>query len=159
MRVGKTGRAYPVKSLEERFREKFVQGSVEECWEWLASKNGAGYGQINTCPPHIPSGKMIAAHRLALILATGKEGEVAMHLCDNPGCVNPNHLRWGTTLENVADRTTKGRSGNPGAKLTAKQVKEIRETFTGDYKELSERFGVDRLTLWRIITRRSWKNI
>ena len=55
----------------------------------------------------------LRAHRAALILYAGEPEDpdnCAIHLCDNPGCVNPEHLRWGTVSENNWDKIKKGRN-------------------------------------------------
>lgn len=78
------------------------------------------------------SGTHIKAHRLAWAMHNGADpaGLVIMHTCDNPPCVNPEHLVAGTTLDNQADKVRKGRQAsgdNHGsAKLTSAQVADIR---------------------------------
>lgn len=90
-------------------------------------------------------------------------GLVVMHTCDNPRCINPDHLRAGTQSENVQDMLRKGRDNyvNPTgeshgmSKLTAEQVAEIKES--SDFQRvLAERFGVARTTISAIKTGRSW---
>jgi hypothetical protein len=64
-----------------------------------------------------------------------------MHSCDNPGCVNPTHLRPGTPLENARDRVVKGRSRRNGmAKLADAQVQQIRGGMS--CHEAIARFGI-----------------
>ena len=78
------------------------------CWEWNRSRDRAGYGRFGR------SGK---AHRYALALATGgtmPDSHIqACHHCDNPPCVNPAHLFWGTQVDNSRDMSAKGRGGRP----------------------------------------------
>lgn len=75
----------------------------DECWLWTGSRAQDGYGQIKF------DGKYWRAHRLVKWLTTGDLPEVVMHLCDNPLCCNPYHLKSGTTLDNVRDCIAKGR--------------------------------------------------
>lgn len=75
------------------------------CWEWAAAKNGKGYGRIYAW------GKQQSAHRVSYALAYGPIplGLFVLHHCDNPGCVNPNHLFLGTQKDNIHDMLRKGR--------------------------------------------------
>jgi hypothetical protein len=98
-----------------RFLAKVQQSSG--CWEWTAVKNRDGYGRLRV------NGRMVLAHRVAYTFFIGEipEGMVIMHLCNNPGCVNPVHLRIGTQAENIAYCIASGRRAkgerNGAAKL------------------------------------------
>lgn len=88
----------------ERFWNK-VRIDVVGCYEWCGVKDRRGYGIANC------KGKNIAAHRLSYILTYGSipEGLCVLHHCDNPGCVNPEHLWIGTQLDNMRDMHKKRR--------------------------------------------------
>jgi hypothetical protein len=75
------------------------------CWPWTASTVAQGYGRFRT-----PE-KTLRAHRVALQLSGTFVGpaDVVMHMCDNPRCCNPAHLRVGTHRENTDDMMAKGR--------------------------------------------------
>lgn len=96
-------------SLPPRFTHK-VRVEETGCWTWTASRNRDGYGMFAVSGAK--RWTMVAAHRLACESAHGPAptpDSVAMHLCDQPGCVNPAHLRWGTQSENISDAYAKGR--------------------------------------------------
>ena len=79
------------------------------------------------------------------------EGYLVMHTCDNPNCINPNHLRLGTHRDNMLDRQLKGRtrkgSENGKAKLTEEQVYHIKFVATESAKELATGYNVSPYTI------------
>lgn len=87
--------------LEERFWEKVDKKSDDECWNWKASTNGHGYGQI--CDGFCG---VVSAHRLSWQIHFGDIpiGKFILHKCDNRLCVNPNHLYVGTQSDNMYDK-------------------------------------------------------
>lgn len=78
----------------------------DECWKWTGSLDTKGYGRLNI------GSSTFKAHRLSLFLRdqTGPRNMCALHRCDNPPCCNPDHLFWGTKVDNVRDRHEKGRN-------------------------------------------------
>lgn len=87
------------RSLMDRLVEKF-EIADDGCWNWTATKNHLGYGQIGR------GGRgegLILAHRASYELSVGHvpEGLVLDHLCRNPSCVNPDHLEPVTQAENL----------------------------------------------------------
>lgn len=92
--------------LAERFWEKVEK--YEKCWEWIGSKNNMGYGRINV------DGKALLAHRVSYSINVEPiESTIkVLHICDNPLCIRPDHLRLGTQKDNQQDMAKKGRWGN-----------------------------------------------
>lgn len=161
-----------------RFWAKVDQAS--ECWVWIGPKTGNGYGAIRE---DAPSRRQVAAHRASWEIHFGVIGaglEVC-HRCDNPVCVRPDHLFLGTTRDNAADRSAKGRSGAgdrsgrrlhpdrypngsavPGAKLTDEAVREIRRRYdagAAGLTVLGRQFGVTKQTIQRIVRRQGWTHV
>jgi hypothetical protein len=91
-------------------------GADSECWEWSGGLSGE-YGATRW------KGKTALAHRVAYQihhdielprdLVNSKTSAIVMHICDNPPCCNPAHLRLGTMLDNTLDSITKGRWNRP----------------------------------------------
>jgi hypothetical protein len=97
---------FPRLSINERFLALSTKGSAEECHEWKYSRDIEGYGRFSY------NGKQVKAHRFALELKLGRpldEDMFACHTCDNPPCVNPDHLFEGSAKDNVEDMLSKGR--------------------------------------------------
>lgn len=137
-------------TIEERFWSKIRK--TTDCWLWEGSKS-SGYGKICV------NNKSVSVHRISFILHKGKipKGMSVLHTCDEPSCVNPNHLWVGTHRENMMDRDNKGRSGT--AKLNRKKVKEIRNIYsTRDctQEELGKQFGVSTTAISNIIKNKRW---
>lgn len=154
------------KSLEERFWEKVDKKLDDECWNWLAFLNEDGYGKFRIRKNEA----MIGAHRASWIIHFGEipEGLQVLHHCDNPACVNPKHLFLGTHLDNMEDRTRKGRNigfkgdENPNSKLSKDDVRLLRESYVPGYYnciELADRFGISVASVYRIVGNRGWKHI
>jgi hypothetical protein len=95
----------------DRFHTKYHK-APSGCWEWNAGKDIDGYGRYNisTGPKKWTN---VFAHRFSWLVANQtewpKDKPVARHTCNNPGCVNPDHIIPGTQKENIADCYSAGR--------------------------------------------------
>jgi len=145
----------------ERFWRKVERKNEKNCWEWMSYKFKKGYGGFQIKTENLP------AHRVAWVIAYGQipDNLCVCHQCDNPSCVNPNHLFLGTYEDNNQDRVRKGRSArvvgenNPAAKLNKLQVIEIRylRKLGFSQKYIARIFNVGKSTIGRIDRGTHWK--
>lgn len=149
--------------LKDRFFAKVKK--LGDCWEWQGSRLKTGYGRIRI--GYGDSREMTLAHRVSWVLHNKKtltSYQFVMHKCDNPPCVNPDHLMVGTPKDNTQDMIKKGRKRNgraPGekngsAKLTWAKVNDIRKSGKTP-SQLAEMYGVTKSSISRILTNQSWK--
>lgn len=138
---------------------KHVEKKSNGCWEWTASRTRDGYGKVKS------KQKVYATHRLAYIFTHGSipDGLCVLHKCDNPVCVNPEHLFLGTHSDNMQDCVRKGRQGkrSPGPiKLSFDTAEEIRTLFTRGISkhELSRRFDTTCRNVRAVINYECWKS-
>ena len=129
------------------------------CWEWVGYFGAGGYGAMSR------GGKNCSAHRISYEAYKGPipKGMVVRHSCDNPACINPDHLSIGTQKDNMADRDARGRRDVKGeqigtAKLTETEVLEIKAS-SESLVTLAARYGVDRSNIWQIRSGKSWKHL
>jgi hypothetical protein len=121
------------------------------------SKDGHVKIQIN--------GKQYRLHRYLFEQKYGKipEGFVVRHKCDNPNCVNVEHLELGTHEDNVRDRVERDRSAkgerNGRAKLTEDDVRFIRSDNEHSVCQLAKMFNVDHKTIRNIKNYKTWKHV
>ena len=133
--------------LEVRFWEK-VRKRTDDCWEWTGGRLPKGYGYIGT------GGRGTArvyAHRLSYELTQGTipDGLVVDHLCGNPWCVNPEHLKAVDVRTNVRRQRT--------SKLTDSLAAEIRASAESN-RQLAKRYGVDRSVISRVRSGQAWRS-
>lgn len=133
------------------------------CWIWTRYKDQRGYGITSL------NGKLMKAHRLFYenLVSEIPPGAVVCHRCDNPSCVNPNHLFVGTQRDNILDCIRKGRARrrdqrgtkNHQAKLTESQVLEIRYSESGPQGQIAKRYGVTQTIISDIRRGVAWTHI
>lgn len=156
------------KQTPESFWAKVAKGKKADCWEWQGAISSSGYGSV------FWHGKAYTAHRIAAWLNKLVDSPSApehsrtplhvLHKCDNRKCCNPSHFFLGSFADNQKDAYSKQRRAQPkgekhaNAKLTAKQVAEIRKRYEkGEYQyPLAKEFGVSQRVISLIIRRESY---
>lgn len=133
----------------EDFEKKFDK--VDGCWEWKATKNQDGYGRVKRM------NKLESAHRVAYEVYVGPlNGLQVLHRCDNPSCVNPQHLFLGTVQDNNRDKAIKNRVY--GRKLTADDVRDIRKD-TRLQRIIADDYQISQQLISHIKSYRTWKHV
>lgn len=139
-----------------------IADSETGCWNWTASVNRFGYGKARY------NGRYWSSHRLAAFVWLGLEpdaGSFVCHHCDNPRCINPNHLYLGNPQSNMTDKVIRGRikrgSQTRLAKLTEDDVLKIKARIVvGErLRSIAADFNVSPATISAIKAKRNWKHI
>ena len=152
--------------LPTRFKAKVDKRALCDCWPWLAYLTPDGYGMIRD------GNNMRPATHVALELSGRPRPPApnnhALHSdkCVTRACCNPDHLRWGSNAENVADRERLGRNKIPyvcgerqgSAKLTAQKVRQIRNA-QGSQRTIAKQFGVSQMTVSLVKQRKTWAHV
>lgn len=144
-----------------RFGGFVARSGDDECWLWQGPRFDDGYGMFSLWP------RVVRAHRFAFELAGREvqEGQVVMHTCDTPLCVNPRHLRAGTHQENEDDKRAKGRQAqgerHGRAVYSAGQVAQVRALLAEGVSraQASAATGVKLATVHTIASGKQWKGV
>lgn len=149
----------------DRFWKYVEIGKEDDCWLWTGVKAGSnGYGQFW----FYHKGKRVkpGAHIFSYVIHFGSlRGLLVLHKCDNPLCVNPNHLFLGTQKDNVRDMMAKGRGligeKNPRSKITETDVREIFRLYNDGYtyREIEEYVGINRKHVGLVIQGKCWSHL
>ncbi|MCH1599077.1 MAG: hypothetical protein L7S70_01665 [Pseudomonadales bacterium] len=137
------------------------------CWEWTRAKDGNGYGGFWF------DGRMRKAHRVSAlwagIISDISDGDCVLHECDNPACVNPDHLWRGSQADNMEDMKRKGRgsnrdskgSANNRSKLTEDDVRCIKNLLLAGARQnlIAKQFGVSATQITNIKLGKRWSHV
>ncbi len=152
-----------VSKVSRRFWAK-VNKQSSGCWEWTAHLGAGGYGAIKFRENVDCAWRDVGAHRVSWWLTHGKMPTLyVLHRCDNPKCVNPDHLFLGTAKDNLDDMWAKGRANlsnrpkgenHPYSSITNAQANQIRLEYSrGGIRQtdLAEKYGISQPAISRII--------
>lgn len=162
----------------ERFWKKVQKG--DGCWMWTGATWG-NYGRLGVMVGPLGARKQrdVRAHHLSYFLAHGHWPiKHVLHTCDQPLCVNPDHLWEGSPKENTADMTTKGRhrgrfqQGHDGLNGNAHITQELADQIRAEYVPygrtgggslrpnslmgLARTYGISKRAVLRIIQGKTW---
>lgn len=133
--------------------------SPSGCWEWTKARDKDGYGIIKV------NNRQSRAHRASFVEFNGEipDGLIVRHRCDNPCCINPEHLELGSHKDNTRDAIERGRRSSIGvdnvkAKLTPKDVLEIYNDPRGCVA-LSALYNVQPAAISKIKRGVSWRHV
>ena len=149
--------------MKQRFLSKYVADPKTGCWNWVAAKDRKGYGQFRV------EDSVQLAHRVSwqLFRHIPIGALLVCHSCDNPSCVNPEHLFLGTDKDNMQDAVKKGRidraKKHRGTEcyqthLTEEHVLSIRND-TRKLKIIASEYGISMGSVGDIRSGRTWKHL
>lgn len=147
----------PASDPRDRFASKTAIGP-NGCVLWTGAKDKDGYGkfQLNG------GGKQthVRAHRFAFFAANGRwPSDQALHSCDTPSCVNPEHLSDGSQSENLVQCAVRGR--RTSIRMTTELVRHVRDRHADgeSVTDIANELGINRATLFAVVHRRTWRHV
>ena len=157
------GQYITTRSPIQRFcRKVHIPADSSQCWIWTGARFHYGHGAF------APDGRVprnIGAHRWLYQWVHGVElpqNITVNHHCDNPPCVNPQHLYAGTQQDNVADMIRRGRQAQgtqtAAARLSEADVRTIRSS-SQTVRQLARQFGVTDWTIYKVLQGKSYRNV
>lgn len=150
-----------LKANEYKFWNRVKKDKTDLCWLWMKYKDKDGYGDFQF--RYLGKKYNFKSHRVSYELINGiiPSDLIICHKCDNPTCVNPNHLFIGTHKDNCDDKVNKGRQAlaenNGRSKLKWDDVYKIKLHTITDINELSKKYSVDKKTIRCILSGTTWK--
>jgi hypothetical protein len=146
---------------KEEFFEKVYPEPTSGCWLWSGRHDKNGYGRISNIPHQL-------THRQSYAYVKGEFdlNKHLLHTCDNPACVNPDHLYLGDQRQNNNDRDSRGRQKTKRgcehklSRFTHEQISEIRSLYsqkTHTSRKLAIIYSCSQKAIMNIINHKSYK--
>jgi hypothetical protein len=149
-------------SNETYLKAALSRHKSDACLIWPYGADSDGYGSVYI------DGKSLRVHQAALLLTQGEPPSpdlICLHepvRCHNRRCFNPRHLRYGTRRQNLLDRVADGTDNrgerSPSHKLTADDVKKIRQSSLSSYV-LARRYGITRQAIDKARRGLTWRYV
>lgn len=150
------------------FWSRVVVRGLDECWDWLGAHTPHGYANFSGSGTRRALGMTTRAHQVAFLLTRGSVDKslCILHSCDNPGCVNPTHLRQDTHLANMQDKVLRNRSklnlttgeSHWASKLDEDKVRAIRLD-NRTQRVIAAEYNVAQTLIGDIKLRKIWKDV
>lgn len=144
-------------TLKERLLKGYEEDQTTGCWNWIKYRDRDGYGNIAV------KSKPMQAHRASYQVFVGplEPSLFICHTCDNPSCINPDHLYQGTHKQNQKDKQNRQRivgEKHPYAKLKDTDILKIRNSDLSQEK-LGKIYNVTQAHVGRIKRNLNWSHI
>jgi hypothetical protein len=148
--------------LKNKILKYSIKCLISGCWNWRKATTSRGYGTFTY------RSKKERANRVSYLVFKGfiPEGIFVCHTCDNPSCVNPDHLYLGTHQQNVDDKLKRNRQPRGEkinlAKLKEKDIIKIRSSYENKEKtqqSLADEYNVSQTAISRIIHKKTWGHL
>lgn len=144
------------KAIAERIDEKWERDPVSGCKIWIGARDKDGYAFIRMNGANIRVSRYLLGQKLGRELG---DNEIACHSCDNPPCINEDHLWLGDSTANQIDCARKSRCR--GQILSITDVREIRRRWIAGARQvdLSRQYGVSDTTICHVVHQKKWKHV